>query len=133
MCHLTDVPPSDGGILWTHACRLDLGAVRFEIVLWRDFFLSDLPGYVLFRSRTPHALRAEATTDAERLMWIGAGDDLDILEVRGDWMRVRAFQPGRYIMLCGGDDERWGRPREGWVRWWSQEKGTWLRYPTRGC
>ncbi len=130
---LTDAAPSAGGILWTHACRLDLGPIRFDIVLWRDFFLSGPPGYAHFRSRLPHALRAEPTTAGERLMWIRQDDDLDVLEIRGDWMRVRAFQPGRYITFCGGDEEWRGRSEEGWVRWWSAEKGTWLGYPTRGC
>ncbi len=84
---LTDAEPGAGGLLWTHACRLDLGSDRFQIVLWRDLFLSDDPGYVLFRSRVPHALRAQPATAGERLMWIRQGDDLEVLEVRGDWMR----------------------------------------------
>lgn len=130
---LTDVAPGDGGILWTHACRLDLGEVRFSIVLWRDLFRSERPGYVFFRSRVPHALRAEPSAESERLTWIGERDDLEVLEVRGDWMRVRVFQPGKYFTLCGAGDEWRGRSRTGWIRWWSADKGPWLTYPTRGC
>ena len=130
---LTDDAPSDGGILWTHACRLDLGEVRFEIVLWRDLFRSDRPAYIFFRNRSRHALRAEPSAESERLMWIGERDDLEVVEIRGDWMLVRVFQPGKFETLCGGHTEWRGKFWDGWIRWWSEEKGTWLRYPTRGC
>ena len=130
---LTDAAPSAGGIVWTHACRLDFSDARLEIVQWRDVFRGERVGSVFFRSRVPHALRAEPSTQSPRLMWIGKRDDLEVLEVQGDWMRVRAFQPGKYFTLCDGAAEWSGISRVGWVRWWSEEKGTWLRYPTRGC
>lgn len=124
--------PDDSGRVWVHACRLAHGEVALVPLLWSDVFVdSELP--LSFRKQVPHALRVAPDAESERIAWLVDRDDLEALEVRGDWMRVRAYHPGKYFSLCGGVDEWKGQTLEGWVRWASPEKGTWLYWPTRGC
>ncbi len=63
------------------------------------------------------------------MRWVRA----EVLEIRGDWMRVRAFHPGKFSWMCAGKGEWQGSTATGWVRWWSPEKGPWLWWHTRGC
>ena len=118
--------------VWVHACRLGQGPVALVPLLWRDAFLDGEMTF-FFRQDVPHALRAGPSTESERIAWLVDRDDLEALEIQGDWMRVRAYHPGKYFTLCGSGDPWSGQVLEGWVRWTSPEKGTWIYWPTRGC
>ena len=129
---LQDQEPTEGHLLWTHGCRLDQGDVMFEQISYEEEYLGSKSSY-FFRSPVPHALRVEPALESDRIDWIVEGDDLEVLEVRKQWMRVRVFRPGKYFWLCSEGGEWQGKTLTGWVTWRSPEKGTWLQYPTRGC
>lgn len=119
------------GYMWTHTCFLEDGTVPLRLRTWEEFFSSfGLP--LTFRDGSRHALRDGAGTQHSRTEWIEGDDEVEILEVRGDWARVRVSRPGQYLTGCLGAD--WdGELFEGWIQWRSPEVGPWLWYPTRGC
>jgi hypothetical protein len=55
--------------------------------------------------------------------------ELEPLEVRGEWLRVRVRQPPQY---CVWDDPA-ATEVEGWMRWWTERRGPEVWYYTRGC
>ena len=127
------LPTDDAdGTSWVHRCLLNLGDVELQPELWSEKFVGEGAPPLSFRSRVRHALRAEPSPDGDRLAWIGADDEVEALEIRGDWMRVHLFQPGKFATKCGAGDWN-GRTMVGWIKWWGEDKGPWLWYPTRGC
>jgi hypothetical protein len=55
---------------------------------------------------------------------------LEILERRGDWLRVRLMQPA---MICGAEPVRDGVTVEGWVRFLDGRGRPLVWYYARGC
>lgn len=120
------------GAMWTHSCLLDLGPIPLTLTLWEDRFVGEGAPALSFLGDARHALRSSAGLDGSLIVWLERDDEVEILEIAGDWARVRAFIPGVYLAGCLG--EEWaGEAREGWVRWRDPAAGTWLWYPTRGC
>lgn len=120
--------PSEAG--WVHACQLP-PAVVYEG--WQGLLLRDDISPLFFRTEVPHALREGPGTESRRITWVpsGPGDyDLEPLEVRGEWMRVRLEIPSDY---CVGPEGVQTTEWEGWVRWWGPEIGPWVWFYTRGC
>lgn len=120
------------GLMWTHRCRLDLGEIELTYVPWSEVFLGPDAPPLSFRDDARHALRETAGEGAPPMTWLEPDDEVELLEIAGDWARVRATRPGVYLTGCLG--ETWnGETWEGWIRWRDEERGTWLWYPTRGC
>ncbi|MDX1393308.1 MAG: hypothetical protein R3195_02910 [Gemmatimonadota bacterium] len=120
------------GLMWTHSCLLALGETPLVLSLWEDRFVGDGAPPLSFLGEERHALRAGVGPDADVVVWLVADDEVELLEIDGDWARVRASRPGRYLTGCLG--EEWdGEVIEGWVRWRSTGRGSWIWYPTRGC
>ena len=126
-----DVRAISWGHVWTHTCFLEDGDLPLRLVLWEDWFATSSYG-VTFRDGSRHALRAGPARDQRRTLWVEGEDELEFLEISGDWARVRVSRPGRYLIGCLGDDWR-GEEFEGWVMWRDVESGPWVWYPTRGC
>lgn len=131
-----DIGPVDraatGGLVWTHRCLLDRGEVALEYVPWSEAFLGPEAPPLSFRDTVRHALRERGHPEAPPVVWLEPRDEVELLEIEGDWARVRATRPGVYATGCRG--ETWeGEVFEGWVQWRDDERGTWLWYPTRGC
>ncbi len=125
-------PGETSGRMWTRRCLLGSGELALDVVLWSERFAGADAPPLSFRDESRHALRTGPAPDAERTAWLQPRDEVELLEVRGDWARVRAYRPGVYLAGCLG--ETWeGEALEGWIRWRDDERGTWLWYPTRGC
>jgi hypothetical protein len=125
--------PTDDGTAWTHECYLGLGEAELSVQLWRDLFFGPDAPPLSFVDRTPHALREDPAMQATRLAWVEKDDEVEALEIRDEWMRVRVSKPGKFLTLCTSLEEWDGETLEGWVKWWDPEDGPWLWYPTRGC
>lgn len=84
-----------------------------------------------FRAAVTHALRAEPSVDSPLITRIALDHKLELLELRGDWMRVRVSQPD---WTCAGSEQEFrGTVHVGWVKWRDAKTGPWLWYYTRGC
>lgn len=129
-------PPSPGsdhvdGTLWTHECLLSLGGAELRFEPWETKLSTYADGWAYFRTGLPHVLREGPGTDYPRIGVIGRDHELFIQEVSGHWARVRAREPA---WTCVGSPESFGGTvREGWVRWWGEDRGPWTWFPTRGC
>lgn len=134
-----DIGPGSGrgvtsGVMWVPSCRLAGGpGADLRFIPWTDVFgPGGTASGITFRDGERHALRARPGTGAARIGWIEPRDEIEILELDGDWARVRTSRPGRHLTGCLG--ETWtGMEREGWVRWRDPASGPWIWYPTRGC
>ena len=116
------------GTAWTQGCALSEGAVVLEFVEWSDWLLRETISPLFYRSESAGVLRSSPAADATRLPDIARDYILEPLEIRGEWMRVTVKEPSDY---CEFDLE--ASQREGWVRWYSPERGPLLWYFTRGC
>jgi hypothetical protein len=120
--------PSEGrdGTGWTHTCHLEGENLRYQS--YEELFRgrSDL----FFRKQVRHGLRAGPNETEALLHWIPEDHDLAVLEIRGDWMRVRVTVSPACI---ADESDAAVTVREGWVRWRSDDKGPWVWYRTRGC
>ncbi len=117
-------------LAWAHACHLELGPTRLRYESWEAFIRAH-GDWLHFRNRVPHALREAPDAAAPRLTWIGTDHELELLELAGDWMRVRVRQPA---WRCAGSDRPFpGRVDEGWVRWRDTATGPWTWIHSRGC
>jgi hypothetical protein len=120
------------GLMWTHECLLDLGDAALSLSMWEDRFVGPGAPPLSFLGDARHALRAGADPASRLVAWLEGDDEVELLEIDGDWARVRAFRPGVYLAGCLGDE--WaGEELAGWVKWRDAAAGTWLWYPTRGC
>lgn len=62
---------------------------------------------------------------------IGLDHELFVQEFSGRWARVQVREPA---WTCAGPEEEFdGTVRQGWVRWWGEDRGPWVWFPTRGC
>jgi len=115
------------GIAWT---RADLsGGRRSTLLTWNRVF--DGGRGVVFRNTiSAHNLRAGPSRDAAVTSRLeGADFDMTVLEIRGDWMRVRVFSPP----ACAGsvaEDLLLGArntvEQTGWITWRSNGRGPWV-------
>ena len=122
--------PGEGGDVWVHRCHLAHGAAKLVFQTWSDF-IKEHGSWLHFRASVPHALRREPSASADRITWIGTDHELTLLEMKGDWMRVRVRQPGWKCM--GPDQEFKGREDEGWIKWRDDQTGPWVWIYSRGC
>jgi hypothetical protein len=125
--------PTDGGTAWVHECYLDLGEARLSVQLWRDLFFGPDAPALSFLDQAPQPLHDAPSPEANRIAWVERDDEVEALEIRGEWMRARVSRPGKYLTFCIGTEEWDGETFEGWVRWWDPRDGPRLWYPTRGC
>jgi hypothetical protein len=122
--------PGSEGLAWAHACHLGHGTTRLRYEPWEAFIVAH-GDRLHFRSRVPHVLRAAPDVAAPRVTRIGTDHELELLELAGDWMRVRVRQPA---WNCVGHDRPFpGRVDEGWVRWRDAVTGPWTWIYSRGC
>jgi hypothetical protein len=124
---------TDEGTAWTHRCALSLGTMSLSVQLWSDVYSSEGAPALHFRTRVRHSLRAEPSVASERVAWIGENAEVESLEIRGEWMRVNAYDPGKFYWGCTAGSPWAGAEYTGWIRWWDEAKGPWLYWSTRGC
>lgn len=118
------------GVGWTNSCYLAMGKAKLVYQSWTDF-IREHGDWLHFRAQVPHALRAAPGTDSRRITWIGTDHELSLLEIQGDWMRVRVRQPA---WTCVGPDQPFkGREDEGWIKWRDEKSGPWVWIYSRGC
>ena len=122
--------PGDEGEGWTHQSCLDDGSVGLEYQSWVDL-IREKGDWLHFRAAVPHSLREGPGTAHPRVTWIGLNHELQLLEIKGDWMRVKVRQPAWHCV--GPDQEFKGTEHTGWVKWRDNKIGPWLWYYTRGC
>ena len=121
---------SDDGLRWTHSCHLSLGERGLEFESWNEVIQRQRE-WLVFRSSARHALRESPGAGSALAGWIGDDHEIELLEMDGDWARIRVREPA---VACRGDVEEFtGTEREGWIRWFGEDQGPWLWYYTRGC
>lgn len=119
------------GTFWTHECLLSLGDAELRFEPWEAMLTRHPDGWAFFRTGVPHVLREGPGKDHARIGVIGLDHELFIQEIAGHWARVGAREPA---WTCAGSPESFpGTVREGWVRWWGEDRGPWVWFPTRGC
>jgi len=118
----------DFGTAWTQSCSLSDGPVALEFTEWSTWLLSETISPLFYRAESPGELRSAPSFGATSLREIAGDYILEPLEIRGEWMKVTVKEPSDY---CAFELEP--SRREGWVRWYSPERGPLLWYFTRGC
>lgn len=122
--------PGEGGDVWVHRCHLSHGTAHLVFQSWPDF-IEEHGSWLHFRASVPHALRQGPSVSAARVTWIGTDHELTLLEMKGDWMRVRVRQPA---WTCVGPGQEFtGREDEGWIKWRDELTGPWVWIYSRGC
>jgi len=115
------------GVAWT---RADLsGGRRSTLLNWNRVFDGGR-GIVFRNTASAHNLRAGPSRNAAVTTRLeGADFDMTVLEMRGDWMRVRVFSPP----ACAGsvaEDLLLGArstvEQTGWITWRSNGRGPWV-------
>jgi hypothetical protein len=113
---------------WVPRCALSNSPARLSFTPWNEWFLSKGISPLFFRSNAPGELRSGPSPTSALASRITGDYVLEPLEIRGEWMRVILKQPSDYcspqVVPTRG---------EGWVRWYSMEKGPLVWYFTRGC
>lgn len=122
--------PGKAGSKWTHRCHLQLGEARLQFEDWEEFILQN--GESLhFRDKVTHVLRSEPGTQSKMLTRISLDHKLNLLVIKGDWMRVRVHQPS---WSCeDADKEFTGSTHVGWVKWKDELLGPWVWINSGGC
>lgn len=123
--------PGKDGDVWTHRCHLELGEVKLVYEGWASF-LRQHGDWLHFRTQVPHSLREQPDVNSRRITKIGLNHKLILLDIKGDWMRVKVQQPD---WTCTGQPDQAfkGSIHEGWVKWRDEKKGPWVWVYTRGC
>ncbi len=147
-----------GGTGWTRLRDARGGTARYTS--WLDH-LRGAGGLVYRNAASAHNLREGPGTEHAVVRRMEGRDfDLQALEIRGDWMRVRYSSPpacgpdaGRRSDASGllggpdgGEDLLGGAPSQGellggrpgqeavgWIRWRSSERGPWVRRSRATC
>jgi hypothetical protein len=117
---------------WASLCHLSASDPPVAFESWEERFAGEGAGPLFFRTRERHALRRGPGTEFPRAFWLPGyqATELRPLEIRGDWMRIRAYSPPLY---CAEPPPTRGIAEEGWVRWRDQVRGPWVWWFTRGC
>ena len=113
---------------WTPACALQASPAGLRFIRWQDWFLDSELSPLFFRTELLRPLRSEPSPESTALVNISGDYILEPLEIRGEWMRVNLKQPSDY---CAFDVEP--TQTEGWVRWYSADRGPAVWFFTRGC
>lgn len=123
--------PQNDGTAWTHENHLALGGTALQLRLWQTELLKPQYAPLFFRNpKASHALREAPALNGRLITWIGRSHDLEPLEARGDWMKVRVTQPS---VRCRPDRSVKTRTHEGWTRVRHPESGLWIWYHTEPC
>ncbi len=124
--------PGPDGSGWASTCHLSASDPPIVYESWEARFAQESAGPLFFRTRERHALRAGPGTGYRRSFWLPGYEatELHPLEIRGDWMRVRATSPPLY---CADPPPTRGIAEEGWIRWRDDGQGPWVWWFTRGC
>lgn len=117
--------------VWLHSCHLRIGAAKLRQDMW-DTFVRQHGDWLHFRADVPHNLRAAPAATSDRVTVIGPDHKLVLMELDGDWMRVKVEQPD---LTCSAlsDDAGKAAEHEGWIQWRDESKGPWVWTYTRGC
>lgn len=116
--------------VWTHRCYLELGKAKLEYQDWVQF-ITEHGDWLHFRDGVPHRLRSGPNISSDQITMIGLDHKLTLLELDGDWMRVKVQQPD---WTCTGPEQEFqGSEYEGWVKWRDEKLGPWVWVYTRGC
>jgi len=115
---------------WLPPCALT-GKIKLTYTPWGKWFLLEWIAPLRFRLDTPHVLRAAPGVESGRVGIVSGDYHLVPDEVRGEWMHVKVSQPSDYCSERSKESK--AELREGWIRWFSEEKGPWLWYSPRGC
>ncbi len=118
----------DAGSAWIPSCALDNSEGRLDFTPWSAWLLSDFISPLFFRSANAEELRAAPSAAAAAITLIVGDYSLEPLEVQGEWMRVIVSQPSDF---CAPDVVP--ARSEGWIRWFSPDRGPRVWYFTRGC
>jgi hypothetical protein len=123
--------PGKDAEVWTHQCHLRIGEVKLVYEEWESF-LRKHGDWLHFRAQVPHSLREQPDVNSLRITKIGLDHKLVLLEINGDWMRIKVQQPD---WTCAGQPEQEfkGSIHEGWVKWRDEKTGPWVWVYTRGC
>ncbi|MEO1070321.1 MAG: hypothetical protein AAFW95_14610, partial [Cyanobacteria bacterium J06638_6] len=129
--------PINAGTAWVPEDYLGLGEIDLRYLPWEEQFrpsardLARYPGsgYHFFRHpQAAHALRTMPSATSQEVLSIQGNHGLHILEIEGDWMRVRVLQPTNYCNF------NWrGQIDEGWVQWKNDTQGSLIYFYPRGC
>ncbi len=119
----------EAGTGWTREAYLD-GEIPLRVEPWEAIFEDEERSPFHFSDREQrHALRDAPDPEGELVAWIGGDHDIDPLERRGDWLRVRVTEPSVFCETVPADQ---AQRYEGWIRW-RDESGLLLWFLTRGC
>jgi len=117
-----------GGTAWTHPGFQNDPEIGVTYHSWEDTFRDTRSRIAYRNSEAAHLMRAAPSREAEIVHRIEGRDwDMEILEIQGDWIRVRVSWPSD----CGSaprDGEA-----EGWTVWRSETQGPWIYSPIGGC
>ena len=126
--------PDPDGSGWASRCHLSASDPAIVYESWDARFGREtmISGPLFFRARDRHALRRGPGPTYPRTFWLVGGDATELapLEIRGDWMRVRATSPPLY---CADPPPNRALVEEGWIRWRDDAIGPWVWWYTRGC
>ncbi|MEZ5488885.1 MAG: hypothetical protein R3F50_01030 [Gammaproteobacteria bacterium] len=119
---------SHGGRAWTHPEFQSDPNIGAEYHSWEDSFRDTVSRLSYRNSEAVHLLRSRPSPEAAIVHRIEGRDwDMEILEMQGDWIRVRLSWPSD----CSAG------PREGeavgWTVWRSVDQGPWIYSPIGGC
>ena len=122
--------PLGDGTAWTHADTAAGQPRALRVEAWSELFADPERGP--FFADLPEGALIYPAPDASVAPLADLGDDHDLepLEMRGEWLRVRAVVPS---VECASDPEVEPVIQEGWVRWWCGKRGPCLWFHTRGC
>jgi hypothetical protein len=117
-----------GGRAWTHPGFHSDPQIDAEFHSWEAAFRSPRSRFAYRDSNAVHLMRAGPSRDDEIVHRIEGRDwDMEILEMQGDWIRVRLSWPSE----CNGQPP--AGEIEGWTVWRSPAQGPWLYSPIGGC
>lgn len=100
------------------------------VTLWDEL----IPGQPIFFALPPDSIRFHAAPDSAEVSFAVKPDDYILwpIDVRGDWMRVRAVTPSDYCAapVPGGPPARLDTL---WIRWRTESGRPRVWFYTRGC
>ena len=117
--------------IWLNSCHLRIGAAKLRYDPW-ETFIRQHGDWLHFRADVPHNLRASPDATSNRVTVVGLDHKLVLMELEGDWMRVKVQQPDLTCSAMSDDSAR-AAEHEGWIKWRDESKGPWVWTYTRGC
>jgi hypothetical protein len=121
--------PADrgGGLAWTNPELARGGSATY--IPWTRA-LEDVHGLIFRNPGVKHNLRADPADDSSVVARLDTGKfDMEALEIRGDWMRVRVNWPPE-CLKSAAESKLLGRAEKrtstGWITWRSDARGPWV-------